>query len=594
MRHLVRILILLLALLVMGESQVMASTITGALYRGQINVANSSYASANVSVPFTLKTQNLIDSSQILADCSNVAIVTSTGTDIAFMPAPGASGTAWMVFEPNIAQQQTKNYYLYAGGAAMGGKIRYFPGVTGMTAADAASIELGSAFAVDISGFIDTASGSNKYLVYKYGAIDCRVNGAGTLTANIYSAPGAQITQDTGTADKEVYSLLWKSQIFTAVTDIWVTGAEVYGEEEGTAPNNFVCSLRNVSGGVPSGSDITSGQVVATTFPAVGAPAYVAIAFAAPVFYAAGSQFAITGHLSAGGDASNNIHWKFASGSDPYAGGTLGTSTDGGSTWTSVATDDCRVKVDGIAAVKTVSAAGVATGEHDISISADGTNFELSVDGSVEGSVALSGVSVVNNAGNWTALQNGSVTYLESYEITVGGALKQSISWQNSATQFTDASGNANHATPSFSTTSSDADVSAQLKSYAPLTPATGGVVLTTSVSPPLTSVPAEPDVSGVGPYGITNIPGGTSVVDFLEDNNIPVGLAVYPAAMLLLVLVIFLLFAITRDIGWVGIGLFCVDGLLVAWRIIPWPSLFFFGVVVAFTLIKRGGMSRA
>jgi len=75
---------------------------------------------------------------------------------------------------------------------------------------------------------------------------------------------------------------------------------------------------------------------------------------------------------------------------------------------------------------------------------------------------------VPDNSENWTFCQNNVLPYLEYQEITIGGIQQQYIEWEYDTT-FTDQSGNNHDATPTFRTTSSDADVSAVLSSFLPI-----------------------------------------------------------------------------------------------------------------------------
>lgn len=79
-------------------------------------------------------------------------------------------------------------------------------------------------------------------------------------------------------------------------------------------------------------------------------------------------------------------------------------------------------------------------------------------------------LSVQDNANDWY-VGGRSTPYIEQYQHTVGGNVVQDISWEYAAT-FTDASAYGNDATPSFRTSSSDADVLATLYSFGPVTEA--------------------------------------------------------------------------------------------------------------------------
>ena len=81
----------------------------------------------------------------------------------------------------------------------------------------------------------------------------------------------------------------------------------------------------------------------------------------------------------------------------------------------------------------TVTAINQATGEHDVLVTADTVNFDISIDGAVGGdgfdTVALGGGSVADNATDWTILDNSTTLttpYAGAYQQTVGGVL---IAW---------------------------------------------------------------------------------------------------------------------------------------------------------------------
>lgn len=80
---------------------------------------------------------------------------------------------------------------------------------------------------------------------------------------------------------------------------------------------------------------------------------------------------------------------------------------------------------------KSVSAVNVTTGQHDIDVTADGVNLEISVDGAVAGdyydTVALAGTSVTGNANDYIIMDNSTETffaYMDYLKITtaVGGS----------------------------------------------------------------------------------------------------------------------------------------------------------------------------
>lgn len=79
-------------------------------------------------------------------------------------------------------------------------------------------------------------------------------------------------------------------------------------------------------------------------------------------------------------------------------------------------------------------------------------------------------ISVPDTSANWT-IGGDATPYIETANITIGGVLQGSWEWEYGVT-FTDLSGNSHDATPTFRTTSSDADVSASLITFKPISEA--------------------------------------------------------------------------------------------------------------------------
>ncbi len=76
-----------------------------------------------------------------------------------------------------------------------------------------------------------------------------------------------------------------------------------------------------------------------------------------------------------------------------------------------------------ISYTKSVTAAGVTSGEHTVTVTADGTDLKIFIDAVEEDTIALAGASVTDNANDWVISQNNVLPYLASYNHTVGGAL---------------------------------------------------------------------------------------------------------------------------------------------------------------------------
>jgi hypothetical protein len=190
-----RIVLVALSLIIIAAfpAVVMASTITNADYVGTVRIVNSSTAATNQIVSCNISTNNLVNSNFISSNCSNTAILTSGAVDTAYMPSTDNT-TPWMIFVPTIGASASLPYKLYTGGAtSMDSKISYFPAAGGATVSDNASLECGSNYQIEVSGYVNTAvTGVNQYILRKGDGsgnyiIRLYVSAAGTITCDRYS-----------------------------------------------------------------------------------------------------------------------------------------------------------------------------------------------------------------------------------------------------------------------------------------------------------------------------------------------------------------------------------------------------------------------
>ena len=160
---------------------------------------------------------------------------------------------------------------------------------------------------------------------------------------------------------------------------------------------------------------------------------------------------------------------------------------------------------------------GISSGEHDFIASANTTHLTLDIDGSTN-SAALNGASVPDNANDIVSCAGGSLLYLEYLEINISGVQECYIDWEYGTT-FTDSSGNSNDATPTFRTTSSDADVTVSIYSQSstdeqgmPPVAETGGFTM-------IGDTPSTP--SGLFDSGGTTFPGSAQIADLATATRI-------------------------------------------------------------------------
>lgn len=173
----------------------LASVITGALYSGVIVVSNNGSTPANnVSVPFVLNTQVMIDGGFINAALDDVAVQNTAGADVAFMT--GFNATApWVIFVPQITANTFLNNILYTGNVT-GGTIRYFGDDDGMIVVDDPSLDIVDNWTATASGWLDTDNGTRKDYFYKEEAI--RVFGSGNTSGDIIAAEIGWVTPTDG------------------------------------------------------------------------------------------------------------------------------------------------------------------------------------------------------------------------------------------------------------------------------------------------------------------------------------------------------------------------------------------------------------
>ncbi len=217
--------------------------------------------------------------------------------------------------------------------------------------------------------------------------------------------------------------------------------------------------------------------------------------------------------------------------------------------------------------------------------------YEMSlwVDG-VEVTTALTNEAIPNTSTNWTFASGNTTLYLTRQRIWLGGSLKQDISWQYSPTEpvyLYDASGNGNTATPTLRTSGSSANVTANLTSFAPITPTTSDPTNPAITADNLTAPFDEPP----NLYSELNLsfPGAALINELLDGANIPRALFWFPIIFGLLNLIGLATYALTRSIMIQGI----VIGFLIILASIMggfgyWVAIEFTIMAIAITIASR------
>ena len=223
------------------------------------------------------------------------------------------------------------------------------------------------------------------------------------------------------------------------------------------------------------------------------------------------------------------------------------------------------------------------------------SNGVLTLDINGESDSATLVRAVPDNANDIISFENDTVLYAGSQEIEIDGVQKQYVEWEYGAT-FEDQSGNGNDATPTFRTTSSDADVSAELVSFGPVNPAIGPAYAVSDAASFYTG-----NITANGTFSGSTIeaggPPGAVIIDEAEEEaDVPGGFVWgWVAIVTLLMIGLFITWMERKHGQGTGTLIFrifittVVFGLLITWGKFDWWMLiFYFIIVAAFALMSR------
>ncbi len=117
-------------------------------------------------------------------------------------------------------------------------------------------------------------------------------------------------------------------------------------------------------------------------------------------------------------------------------------------------------------------------------------NFNLNIDGTLYGTFVDGAVTIPNSTAVWTMCEGDTVYYVDTMAYSQGGAAVSAWTWEYGAT-FYDSIG-ANDGTPTFRTAGTDADVSAELTTFSPVTQAKASATIAGGVEP-WSTAPSKP-----------------------------------------------------------------------------------------------------
>lgn len=474
---------------------------------------------------------------------------------------------------PVLSASQQRTYQYQLGYSPAQSDYPFSSGYGGnVTIADAAALELGSNFEINVSGYFDASKTGD--IVSKTSAFALVSDGVGNITATIPSSSIEQISQ---TQNNQAVGLVagasWKSQTF--LSSGYTIDSVILLIKRTGSPGTMTVGIYATSAGKPTGASLSTGSINASVI-STGA-AWVTIDMT-NISLNAATAYAIVASCPTG-DGSNKVDWAWKD-TNVYTSGTYVQSADSGVNWTVFNDYDFAFKVNSYipSAIVTSSA---TSGEHNIKVTADTTNLKLYIDTVEEDSVALAGASVPDNANNWVLCNNNVMPYIDYYKHTVSGTLK---AWYQPVTliiptALADRSGNGNSGVINFGT------------NHPSITVTIGGITPSTSYEASSGTGEGEPaDVvysPGVSGFENTSATGSNlpyyAIFDRAASSMGISTLSVYGMMVLFISLVVFVAVSISTSsqmMGLIGAGM--VTGIGAAAII---------GIWVVFIVAVGGGM---
>lgn len=426
---------LLLALLFVVMAIPVALAATTFDWAKSIEVTNETgSAITNQQVIVGINNSTLITSGFLNAIGTDSDVVNSAGTSIPFMLAQ----TTTIFFDTSVADggelftQQLGTDTLQADFFILTGRGG------SVTTSDAAALEPGSDFEIEIKGFIDVDAGAGDILL-KTGAVQIENDAVGQLTATVTFAAGSETyTIASGDDDGDVsrQTAAYPPGTPTAVDTSMGTAisVRVFG-----APNYSVGNilLKWDTSAIPDGATITSatlrsyidsitdidaqnwdgewytvGTIDASDYTAT--PASTAYSVDIGTLTAGqDNDVSLTSpdsNISKSGDTGLRLH---ISGGEPTVGNLVEIATLEHATET-----EARLIVNRGSWTETATVTGLTAGEHTLTLTYDGTTLTLDVDGSSDTASPEGGV-IVDTANDWVWLNDNVVHYAEYVKLSV-------------------------------------------------------------------------------------------------------------------------------------------------------------------------------
>ncbi len=396
--------------------------------------------------------QNLVTAGKISSDGLDTDIQVG-GTSIKYM----LSTTKAFAVIPSLPASGKQTANLYTGYAPLQTNFPIIVGPGGyITTTDAPALEPGDTFQIDVSGYVDTSAGENKYILYKEDAINICIDNAtdGTINSTYQdtindsyyaSASSGYITNSTqwsddwaganGT-DKNTNDIIVGSDMSVANSYKWHRGYVIFDTSLIPDDKDILSATLYLYGEQDASTTdfsvvIQSGQPTYPHDPLVLGD-YDKSNYSGDGGSLNTSSFTTSGYNSISLNETG-IAWINKTGTTKFC---LRGSQDIAHTPAAGQAQYVRFYSQEYAGTSrdpylvitykneyTVEAIDIDSGEHVIRISADATDFKLFVDDmdTPEDTISIIGSTVEDNANNWLIDQNNVMPYMDYFKLAVGG-----------------------------------------------------------------------------------------------------------------------------------------------------------------------------
>jgi len=523
-------LLFILALILLPVGAIFASDISNTKWLAIVTVTNNSTTTANVATVFSLNVTSMVNQGFCNDNLTDIAMVNLI--EDPFMP--GYNGNPWCLFIPSIGTGQNANYDIYTKDAVSTSTV-YFPGDGGMTVSDNASLEWGSSGNFTITCMFNPASTED--ILLKTNALKISGDGAGNAVAYAYNGTTTAAT--------------FRPNAAGDLTELTPSAGANYAcsgdNNDATSVYQATSSYKSDLYNIPNHTAETGLIYNVTAYFRIKTAGGGDTAKAKPYFKINGTSYA--------GTEQSNATTSYVTKSQTYT-----TSPDTSLAWTWSEIDSLQYGVqvkstlgavnNSCADVWLIVTYGIPSAtitkvvtavEHTFKLSLSGGLLSFQVDSGTANTTSMSG-NITNNNSPWVIGDDNITPYIVSANMGVGASLVSAWAWEYGAT-FQDSIG-SNDATPVFRTTSSDADVSANVSSFQPMSQAEA-IVSSTSANLTVLNDPTAPSqLYTEGTF--TYIPGGVVFNELLDVSGTPRALWWYPFLFLGLALVGMMLYGAT------------------------------------------------